>query len=167
MLLHQNINRFTSPILAFSNVTVLLFWPTICMQVAKSLAITKIKPDEYQTSSIKFLFHHIFGVYVASPSSTLSFRIFLSSIHLRERKNDSRFVAETSSAWVHSLIHLSKIENKNFLRKNRYIGAQPIRETPSERTKNCRSLKILKKLSKTEEVSQRRESWMRKWIWIF
>ena len=125
---------------------------------SKTSAKTEITPDKYLTSSIKFLFHHIFGVYVASPSSTLSFRIFLSSIHLRERKNDSRFVAETSSAWVHSLIHLSKIENKNFLRKNRYIGAQPIRETPSERTKNCRSLKILKKLSKTEEVSQRRES---------
>jgi len=26
-------------------------------------------------------------------------------------------MGETSSAWVHSLIHLSKIENKNFLRK--------------------------------------------------
>ena len=117
MLLHQHLNRLTSPILAFSKATVLFFWPTICLQASKSPAITEITQNEYQTSSIKFLFHHIFGVYVASPSSTLSFRIFLSSIHLRERKNDSRFVAETSSAWVHSLIHLSKIENKNFFEK--------------------------------------------------
>jgi len=166
MLLHQHLNRLTSPILAFSNATVLFFWPTICLQASKSPAITEITQNEYLTSSIKFLFHHIFGVYVASPSSTLSFRIFLSSIHLRERTTlDSwlRLVARGFIRWS----TFQKLKTKIFLRKNRYIGAQPIRETPSERTKNCRSLKILKKLSKTEEVSQRRESWMRKWIWIF
>ena len=75
---------------------------------------------------------------MASLSSTLSFRIFLSSIHLRERKNDSRFVAETSSAWVHSLIHLSKIENKNFFEKKPlYWRAANKRDTFRENKKTA------------------------------
>lgn len=128
------------------------------MQVAKSSAITKIKPDEYQTSSIKFLFHHIFGVYVASPSSTLSFRIFLSSIHLRERKNDSRFVAETSSAWVHSLIHLSKIENKNFFEK------KPLYWRAANKRDTFRENKKLQKPEDFEEVIEDRRSVPKKGI---
>ena len=125
---------------------------------SKTSAKTEITPDKYLTSSIKFLFHHIFGVYVASPSSTLSFRIFLSSIHLRERKNDSRFVAETSSAWVHSLIHLSKIENKNFFEK------KPLYWRAANKRDTFRENKKLQKPEDFEEVIEDRRSVPKKGI---
>ena len=112
-------------------------WSGVQLYPGKKIVpkVQKLQPKLIFTSSITL----VFSSYIWCVCGVALFHFVLSYLPLvnpSQRKNDSRFVAETSSAWVHSLIHLSKIENKKFFEKKPLTWREAKkRELSSERIK--------------------------------